>query len=289
MGRWAERNARKTIKEEMYQKLSKMFRAGKGRSRHEDKKTGLDRKFIYSESTYKTYTASCKDFRRWINENHPECKHLKDCRKYVNEYLQSLISAEKSAYTISTRKAALVKLFEVDFSEFMETPGRYRKNITKSRYAVKYDAHVSKATEERWAKITSATGLRLSELTRIRGTDLRYLDGKYMLYVHKGTKGGKDRYCWVLDEDVAKLIELAGDRPAFPNVPKAYDNHHYRAIYAQKLYALHARPVDTIPKEDRYVMRGDMKGVVLDKAAMRLVSSNLGHNRISVIAQSYLY
>lgn len=36
-------------------------------------------------------------------------------------------------------------------------------------------------------------------------------------------------------------------------------------------------------------MRKDRAGEVLDKRAMAIVSKNLGHNRISVIAQSYLY
>lgn len=289
MGRWADRNKKNTIKDEVYQRLSKMFKEGKGRNRHEDKKHGLDRQYIYSERTYRTYMNEAKHFRLWISENHPECRHLRDCRKYVNEYLQSLIDDGKSAYTITTRKAALVKLFGVDYSAFMETPSRYRRNITRSRYETEYDKHISAKTEAYWAKITSATGLRISELTRIRGTDIKQIGELYYLHVQRGTKGGRDRYALVLDADVAKQIELAGDRPAFPSVPKAFDNHHYRGEYAKRLYNIYARPADDIPPENRYIMRADRKGTILDKKAMKSVSECLGHNRISVIAQHYLY
>ncbi len=289
MGRWSDRNKQNTIKDEMYQKLSNMFKEGKGRSRHEDKKASIDRNYIYSEKTYRTYTNEAKHFRVWIREHHAECRHLKDCKKHVNEYLQGLIDSEKSAYTISTRKAALAKLFQVDYGFFIETPGRYRKNITRSRLNVAYDRHISTEKEAYWGRITSATGLRLSELLRIRGSDLKKIGDTYILHITKGTKGGKDRYAPVLDDEVAKLIELSGDRPAFPNIPKAFDNHHHRGEYAKKLYNMYARPLEEIPKKDRYIMRKDLRGVVLDKKAMKIVSEAMGHTHISVIAQSYLY
>ena len=289
MGRWAKRNKQNTLKDEIYAKLSKMFREGKGRARNEDKKKGLDKLYIYSEKSYRTYTNEAKNFRRWINEHHPECKHLRECRKYVNEWILQMIDDKKSAYTISTRKSALVKLFQVDYSFFVETPGRYRKNVTRSRLDVEYDKHISKKNEAYWAKITEGIGLRIAELTRVRGNDVFIEDGKYYLKVRRGTKGGKVRIVEVIDAEVAELIKLAGDRPAFPNVPRAYDNHYHRAVYAKKLYNLYARPIDMIPKEDRYIMRKDRKGVILDKKAMKIVADSMGHNRISVIAQSYLY
>lgn len=50
-----------------------------------------------------------------------------------------------------------------------------------------------------------------------------------------------------------------------------------------------ARPEKDIPQKDRYIMRGDRKGVVLDRQAMKTASEFLGHNRESVIAGHYLY
>lgn len=66
------------------------------------------------------------------------------------------------------------------------------------------------------------------------------------------------------------------------------DEHAYRREYAQKKYEQLARSVEELPRKERYICRKDKKGVVYDKKAMRKVSNNLGHERISVIAQSYI-
>ena len=75
----------------------------------------------------------------------------------------------------------------------------------------------------------------------------------------------------------------------FPKLNSNYDNHYYRAVYAQRLYDEYKRKEKDIPPKERYIMRKERAGEVYDKQAMEIVSRNLGHNRISVIAQSYLY
>lgn len=61
------------------------------------------------------------------------------------------------------------------------------------------------------------------------------------------------------------------------------------AIYAQKMLKKYSRPIDTLSPSERYVMRRDHAGEILDRRAMYIVSKNLGHSRIDVIAQSYIY
>ena len=63
------------------------------------------------------------------------------------------------------------------------------------------------------------------------------------------------------------------------------DKHGYRREYAQAVYESIARSVAEIPRKDRYICRGDRKGVIYDK---QYVSRQLGHNRVSVIAVHYL-
>lgn len=70
-------------------------------------------------------------------------------------------------------------------------------------------------------------------------------------------------------------------------VSSAYDNHHYRAQYAMRLYQRYARSIDNIPKVDRYIMRKYRAGEILDKRAMEIVSKAMGHNWIDVIALNY--
>lgn len=68
----------------------------------------------------------------------------------------------------------------------------------------------------------------------------------------------------------------------------AADIHSYRADYATAIYLTNARPLDQIPKCDRYYCRKDKKGIWYDKEAMKITSKALGHSRISVIAEHYL-
>ena len=89
-------------------------------------------------------------------------------------------------------------------------------------------------------------------------------------------------------EDIVKFIQSKKGR-LFPKLHTNYDNHFYRASYAMRLYQHYARSEKDIPRADRYIMRKDRAGETYDKRAMAIVTKNLGHNRIDVIAQSYLY
>lgn len=299
--RWdkKKKNKRKnTLQKEVYDKLSQMYLSGSGRSRQQDKKNGSDKNYIYSSKTYLTYKREAKHFITYCKSQHPEILHLKECIPFANDYIQYQIDQGYSAWTISTRKAAISKLLSIPYCNLIATPSRNRENIQRSRASVERDRHISKGKELFFAKITAATGLRRNELQKIRGTDLRKgqnADGTSFYYLHitKGTKGGKERDAPIMgisDIETQEIINLflnAGNALVCPRVPNAYDNHFYRGIYAKRIYGHHARI--TIPPEDKYIMRKERYGEVLDKKAMRITSKALGHNRIDVIAQNYLY
>ena len=115
-------------------------------------------------------------------------------------------------------------------------------------------------------------------------------DGAYFLEI-KG-KGGRVRLAPIVgtQEQVQAVVNRiqAAQGKVWGKVHSAADIHAYRAEYATRVYEMHARPVDEIPKDAAYHCRGDLKGVVYDKAAMRIASEALGHNRISVIAGHYI-
>ena len=128
----------------------------------------------------------------------------------------------------------------------------------------------------------------------IESKDLFFDNGKAYLNVTKGTKGGKPRIveiCGISEGETKMIVEWIQSREGklFPKLNTNYDNHHYRAVYAQRLYDRYKREEKDIPAKERYIMRKERAGEVYDKSAMKVVSENLGHNRISVIAQSYLY
>lgn len=301
-GRWAKRRQKKKEKaqqKESYRKtarerLQAMVNAGMGSKRSEDKSEADTKNKIYSKATFKTYKQQFKHFADWLEQAHPEAVTLEDARGFVDEYLRHLIELERSAYSISTAKAAIAKIMGVEATQFIATPPRLRADIKRSRGVAERDKHISDKKEEELARFTSATGLRRKEMTMIKAEDLFFKNGQAYLNVTRGTKGGKPRVAKIVgkteDETkaIVKWIQSKKGR-LFNKLSSNYDNHYYRASYANRLYNQLKRDIDDIPTQERYVMRKDRAGEVYDKQAMLLVSNALGHNRISVIAQSYLY
>ena len=301
-GRWAKRRQKKKEKaqqKESYRKtarerLQAMVNAGMGSKRSEDKAEADTRNKIYSKATFETYKQQFRHFADWLEQAHPEAVTLEDARGFVDDYLRHLIELERSAYSISTAKAAIAKVMGVEATQFIATPPRLRADIKRSRREAERDKHISDKKEEELARFTSATGLRRKEMTMIKADDLFFKNGQAYLNINKGTKGGKPRIAKIVgetEEETKAIIEWIQSKEGrlFNKLSSNYDNHYYRATYANRLYNQLKRDIDKIPTQERYVMRKERAGEVYDKQAMLLVSKSLGHNRISVIAQSYLY
>lgn len=307
-GRWArKRRLRRErgqqnqpkAKAESYRKtarlrLQTMFKEGFGSKRSSDKMNADTRNKIYSKNTFETYKRQFRYFADWLSEAHKEAYTLDDARGYVDEYLLHLVKLERSAYSITTAKAALAKVFQTDATQFIATPPRERANIKRSRGDAVRDSNISSKTETKLALFSSAVGLRRKEMLNIESEDLFFKNGKAYLNVTKGTKGGKPRIveiCGISEGETKMIVEWIQSREGrlFPKLNTNYDNHYYRAVYAKRLYDRYKRKEKDIPPRERYIMRKDRAGEVYDKSAMQIVSKNLGHNRISVIAQSYLY
>lgn len=305
-GRWArkrrlrrERGQQNQPKAESYRKtarlrLQTMFKAGFGSKRSSDKMNADTRDKIYSKNTFETYKRQFRYFADWLSEAHREAYTLDDARGYVDEYLLHLVELGRSAYSITTAKAALAKVFQTDATQFIATPPRERANIKRSRGLAVRDSNISSKTETKLALFSSAVGLRRKEMLNIESEDLFFKNGKAYLNVTKGTKGGKPRIveiCGISEGETKMIVEWIQAREGrlFPSLNTNYDNHYYRAVYAKRLYDRYKRKEKDIPPRERYIMRKERAGEVYDKSAMQIVSKNLGHNRISVIAQSYLY
>ena len=302
---WAKKRQKKkekalqNQKKESYRKtarkrLQDMLNAGLGSKRSKDKAEADTRNKIYSKATFETYKQQFRHFADWLKEAHPEAVTLEDARAFVDEYLKHLIELERSAYSISTAKAAIAKVMGVEATQFIATPPRLRADIKRSRGVAERDKHISDKKEEELARFTSATGLRRKEMTMIKSDDLFFKNGQAYLNINKGTKGGKPRIAKIIgktEEETKAIVEWIQSKEGrlFNKLSSNYDNHYYRATYANRLYNQLKRDIDKIPAQDKYIMRKERAGEVYDKQAMLLVSKALGHNRISVIAQSYLY
>lgn len=309
-GRWAKKRRLKKereVKEEretkeekaVYRqtgrlKLQSMFKKGFDKSRSSDKFKGKTDDKIYSKSTFETYKKQYRYFCDYLKEQKPEVKTMDQARESVDSYLLYLMEKERSAYSISTAKAALSKVFGVPATQFIETPSRTRANIVRSRYETVRGKELSKKTELKYSRFTSAMGLRKSEMEEIRAEDLFFENGRPYLNVTRGTKGGRPRVAEIVgvsEEETKEIVKwiLLRKGKLFPKLPSHYDNHFYRGIYAKRVYQKYARDLDEIPQKEKYIMRKDRAGEIFDKVAMKIASRSLGHNRISVIAQSYLY
>ncbi len=257
-----------------------------GESRHRAKASGTARKKIFSYGTYHTYMPVAVRFTRYCKENHG-CRYLEECLPYTREYFDS--RAHLSAWTLAKDRSALAKLFGRPGPELGPVPSKKRADIRRCRSISK---RFSEKRNQDIVNFARGTGLRRHELTVVRGEQLRQReDGNWYLEGIHG-KGGRIRDIQVLPEyaeDVIRMCSGKGEHRVFDRVPSAMPVHRYRAEYAYQMYLQYARDLSTVPRNEIYYCRDDMAGIWLDKKAMKIVSLSLGHNRISVMAQSYLY
>lgn len=282
------------------------FKKGKGIKRNESKKTGDDIHLIHTDRTLHNYAGSWSRFASFVatTTTAEDLKALEKSKNVdgwidlVNQYLEHCKKNGLSAPTQSTYKAALAKVLGVSSTTFIATDIRYRANKKNNRLKSN-DDRMSAETNNRWFSIVSATGLRKNELKAITGDSLyQREDGRYYLKIigkkHK-TKGARDRWVPIItldQQELERLVEefkLAGKKRVF-QVPTALKPHKYRAEYAKRLYLLVARDLKDIKnKKEKIFLRGELRGVVLDRKACLIVSRALGHNRPEEFQKSYAY
>lgn len=267
-----------------------------GESRHIDKFKNRTETKIYSKKTYDSYVLHCTNFMRWARQNYHRLNTLEDALPYTQEYLQGRIDAGISAWTIQAERSALAKLYGVPGETLHDNlPEKRRRDITNNRGEKVHDKHVNLQNYPELVLIATCTGLRRSELARIRGNDL-VIDrhGNASLSVTAGTKGGKTRTALICATDaelerIQSIFASAGSQKVILHIPRNLNTHALRREYANKMYTAEARDISRIPnKADRYHCRGDKAGTVYDRQALFKISKSMGHNRENVIAESYL-
>lgn len=266
-----------------------------GRSKAKDKKDGIDcRDYIYSWNTYKTYYREGKRFINFCKAKGYKCRTLADCRPYCDEWLADSIERNLSPFTLKLYVATLSKIYSETSESFIDTPARLRKNVFRSRREAVRDRNFSAEKHADLLEFAASTGLRRAEIKALRGSKLiQDADGNYRILVNSASKGGRPREALIIG-NVQKIVDMmraAGEGKVFPGgINSSIDIHHLRATYACDLYR-HLMKTEGIPddRNDRYICRRDMRSRVYSKKLMAVVSENLGHSRIGVIAQAYLY
>ena len=208
-----------------------------GESKHQDKINGVSSaEKIYSYGTYNAYLQQSVQFVKWCKTKH-KCKTLDECKQYADEYLKQNIERGLSPYTLKLQVSALCKLYSCSSTDFIPTPPRKRKNITRSR-----STKINCNTE--FERFCLCTGLRRREITALRGSALVENDGKYYIHIRNG-KGGRERYAEIVGteeeiEFVVNKMKKAEDQKVFSKIPYT-DIHAMRAAYAKKVYEKYKR------------------------------------------------
>ena len=168
------------LKQQVYDRLTPMLKAGEGTSRKAAKADGSERYKIFSYSTYETYRKHCNYFCDYVREYHPECTTIKKAEKYMSEWLQRRVDQvdmngkHLSAWTIQTEAKALGKLYGITQEDphYFHPPQRKREDIVRSRGDKVRDKHFSEKNNDELVKFCRGTGCRRNVLERLRGRDL---------------------------------------------------------------------------------------------------------------------
>lgn len=279
-----EKGKRRSVEQQVRSVLRGMRDYGRGR--HEVKKSG-DTEVITSSKTLKIYEQECISFGTWCKEKGYGSNMQKQAC-HAEEWVMSYDSASSQ----KTKLSALRKFYGRDNPSLQfKTKARSRETITRGREVTKYEEHFSPQRHEPMVWVCVHTGLRREELKHLHGGCVsKHSDGHLYVDGVKG-KGGRVRDIRILDDDsrTARIINnIPSSSKVFAHVHDAAPIHRYRGAYATELYLSEARPVSTLSRADKYHCRGSMKGVTLDRAAMKTVTKSMGHTRINVIAAHYL-
>lgn len=212
-----------------------------GESRHDAKlaKATHSPAGIFSYRTFETYMKQGCAFANWAKAQY-KCRTLETARPYAETYLQNGIDRGLSAYTLSTQRAALCKLYGCTARDFaIQLPERRREDIQRSRNEAARDYGFSKENNTDILDFARATGLRRHELAAVKPEQIRQnTDGSVTICEVKG-KGGKVRDIDVLPGKEAAVLKFAGNpagKPVFASVPSHMDVHGCRREYANAMY-----------------------------------------------------
>lgn len=260
---------RASLSHQMWQRLEEIEDIGMSRhfQKQIDKGLGVKSNHVTSYNSYNAYKNASKQFAKWLKQEHPEIKFLKDVTKEMGiSYIQYRKDQGKSAYTYSQDLSCVNKLLDTDIDKkackvAKRSLSNRTNNMVDNGFRTK-DGIVETFIE--------GTGLRRRELQHLQVRHCIMEQGELVgVRVYRG-KGGRYRVAEVRDSHKALLGSIIGaigpSGNVIPNtIPKRLQTHRIRHIYARELCA-----------------EFKAKGLEREDVLSRLTQS-MGHNRTDVL------
>ena len=263
-----------SLNHQMFQRLESLKAIGE--SRHQAKLKAKDQggkvETIHSYKTYDAYKQSSKTFIKWLKQEFPEIKDIRNIDKDVGAmYVKYREQQGVSPYTYSQDIAMLNKTLSLGLTKsYCGVANRSIKAITKGRIDNGF-----KTDSMRLETIIKASGLRRNELYNLRKSDLLISGNRVTgVRVRNGAKGGRPRVIEVIGKyqksfyDLVESIE-SDSKVVTEQIPKKLQTHRLRAEFAQEKYKELIALGRKDPKQD--------------------LTYSMGHNRTSVLVHYGVY
>ena len=255
---------------------------------------------IHSYKTFETYKSSCKQFTKYLKEEHPKDRNIEDVKEeHIKDYIKYREEQGYSAYTYSKDISALNKVFGTDVDKKdCNVANRSFNDITNNREAKEHSKHINLDNYRVEIQVLQATGMRRESLEKVSYNSFNYDSNGYPVSIrlkderleggkNMKEKGGRPREAEIpyrAREELKQVIEQKleennGDvsKPMFEHVPTRLPCHRYRQDYAKTMYSQYLQE-----NGESREWRG------YDRDALLYASQMLGHSREDVVKYNYL-
>lgn len=184
--------------------------------KHSDKKNGGSGGYkVYSQSDRKALVDTSAMFASWLGKHHPEIRYVKDIKV---EHVQSFINSKSSDWNNTTVKThisrfnKLDKIFDKSFKDYhkqlsgaLVAPAGVNETKHRSVAMTRNDfnkitakANTGRSHVKTALEVAGRTGLRVSEISKLKGTDYDEKSGVLRVV---DSKGKRSRNIFVKEED----------------------------------------------------------------------------------------
>ena len=213
-------------------------------------------KDIPHDPTRKQYFRDAEKFIRFCREKY-NAKTLSECKLHLQDYSDHLVQQGYTASTIHTYLAAACRAIgEKNILTTIKKPIRKSSEFTRGRNFSSKTNNIRLSHTERFRDLLEfqeIVGIRRSEISKIKGSDLVYDESGYLCVRVKSGKGGKFQLNKCSIKDYTRIRRIfenkRPDELLFP--PDVMQNklnlHAIRAERAREAYSEYVHRIKTEP------------------------------------------